>query len=106
MPEFKYTNNGFEYIFYCDNEELFRTTEVAICFDKAVGCILKHGKPEVVSKYLTTARQAFIAAGAPEMANDVVSISSDSFDIKELNKILDTTGYINKFLESNKLFVY
>jgi hypothetical protein len=70
--------------------------EVALCFDKDVWVLHKHGKPENVEKWYNNARDKLIKSGADDMANSLIIIKG-AFPAEEINKCISNTGYIEIF---------
>ena len=79
-------------------DTILMTDEVAIAFDKESGTLHKHGAPENVEKWASNARAKLIAAGAPDMAADIVTITG-KFPVDELNKCLTHSNYLLRMLE-------
>lgn len=72
--------------------------EVAICFDIAEGVLHKHGDPELVSKWYNETYAKLKASGLEDWANNLMMFKGP-LDINELNKMLNTTGYISAFFK-------
>jgi len=73
-------------------EIIFMTDEVSIMYDADDDILLKHGSPENVQKHFKTYVEK-LGAVAPGMFNIQV-VTSDKWKVSELNRILDTSGYI------------
>ncbi len=74
--------------------------EVAIGFSKVDDqhyCMHKHGKPEMVQEWLSRTSQSYRDAGYDKEANDLAMVVG-KFDIEDLNKVIQITGYIINFV--------
>lgn len=87
--------NG-QYHFYLMNDYLFSTDEVGLFFDKQSGTLLKHGVPTIVNKRHAESVKAYEVVGQHDIIANLVCISG-KFDVEELNKCTQITGYISKF---------
>ena len=105
MPEIYYSKNQFDLyvLHYGDNEQIIGE-EVAIAFDDPgnddMMTLLKHGTKENVSAYLDKVIPRYREAGLPEMADQLKMISG-KFDVEELNRVIDTTGYLKRFMQKH-----
>lgn len=99
MSSYRYERRGKEYAFLEDDEVLFTAPEVAIAFDREDWVLLKHGSPERVEQWLLDARRAYRSAGYPEMAESLGMVSSSQWDVEELNRCIDNSGYLRRVVE-------
>lgn len=78
--------------------------EIAIAFTTAPDGMMwtmhKHGPPELVNRWARMARIKYIKHGLSDIAKELVVIEGQ-FPIKEINKIIEITGYIEKFCEKS-----
>lgn len=58
----------------------------------------KHGSPEDVLAWFDATRKKYVASGLQESANELCVIQG-AFALKDLNAMLDTTGYLGVFLK-------
>ena len=79
--------------------------EVGICFsyeqdqERSIrGTLLKHGDSKMVKEYYEEAHRKFKEAGLRKMSEELRYIEG-KFDVEELNKIIEITGYVGKFYE-------
>ena len=80
--------------------------EVAIGYEENMetGAMLhKHGSKERIEKWMKKFVQKLNKDGGilAEIADNIKMISSSEWDLEELNKILNITGYIGIFLKKN-----
>jgi len=71
----------------------FRSNFVSIIYDTS-GLLMKHGLPDLIQKHFIKYKQ--LQAVAPKLFNFKI-VSSDKWKVSELNRILDTTGYVKRF---------
>lgn len=71
---------------------------VAIALDKSSGTLHKHGSPELVERWLSTAQARFRQSGYPEMADDLVIIQG-RFTLEDLNRCVSTSGYVGRLYQ-------
>jgi hypothetical protein len=76
--------------------------EVAIVFstslDDGFHTLHKHGNPELVQKWYNKTHESYIKSGFNDLADSLVFIQGE-FDVDQLNRVLDTTGYLPRFLD-------
>lgn len=103
------------YVFYRDGEKLSSSKSISVVLDLEMGCLLKHGSTERIEPYyqesLRKLRESYkdgvvlemqtkfnlpVRTGK-EIAMDLKMITSENWDVEELNKILDITGYAGKY---------
>ena len=72
-----------------------KTDTVAIAFDVRTGELHQHGTPARIHSWAMGARRRLRAAGALEIANDIVVVSGP-LPVDELNKCLSITGYCRR----------
>lgn len=84
-----------------EGETLFSTKEICVGYSDSPDCgvvMHKHGSPVNVEKWLGDTREKLIGAGHLDMANEFKMIKSFEFPVDELNRVLDTTGYLGIYL--------
>lgn len=92
--EFSYQLNCGQYVLHRDGAPVGPLLdEVALVFSTTCGTLHKHGKPDLVGKWLDTTRDKFRKAGFTEMADELVLVQG-RFSLADLNKCLSTTGYV------------
>ena len=99
----KYHKEYGSYYFKDDRDNIiFMCDEVSVLYDSAEGVLLKHGRPENVDKHF---KEYLKLLGSDPNFNLKV-ITSNKWNVSELNKILDTSGYVklvekypNRFVE-------
>lgn len=70
-----------------------KTDSVAIAFDVYTGQVHEHGSPTRIHSWAINTRRRLRAAGALDVANDIVVISGP-LPVDELNQCLKTQGYV------------
>jgi hypothetical protein len=98
-----------DYVFRKGDRVLFRATSLAVCYSEdthmfgipgePIYTLLKHGNSQYVLEHARKLQTAYRDAGLPGMASDVIVILSDFWDVKTLNKIISTTGYLGRFIQ-------
>ncbi|RCX10812.1 hypothetical protein [Extensimonas vulgaris] len=74
-----------------------KTDTVALAFDRHTGQLHQHGSPARILSWASMVRRRLRAAGAPEVANDLVVVSGP-LPVDELNKCLRIQGYCRRLL--------
>ena len=100
-PAPRYEIRGGEYVFLEEGDALFSSPEIALAFDRDDWALLKHGPPGRVERWLLEARRAYRSVGYPEMAEGLGMVSSDRWDVEELNRCIDNSGYIQRVVEGD-----
>ena len=72
-----------------------KTDNVAIAFDASTGHLHQHGNPIRIHSWANGARRRLRAAGAQDIANDIVVVSGP-LPVDEINKCLSVTGYCRR----------
>ena len=76
---------------------LSRNDEIAIAFtidlDDQMWTLHKHGNKERVEKWMDMTHRKFMDAGHADLAREL-RVVSGKFPVEELNRCIDTTGYI------------
>ena len=72
-----------------------KTDTVAIAFDKHTGEVHQHGSPTRIQSWANNTRRRLRAAGAQDVANDIVVVSGP-LPVDELNKCLWVRGYVRR----------
>ena len=75
-----------------------KTDTVAIAFDRSTGELHQHGSPTRIQSWATGARRRLRAAGAIDIANDIVVVSGP-LPVDELNKCLWVNGYVRRMFK-------
>ena len=105
MREHEYRLEHGSYYFYTinnggklkiDTQLVFMTDEVAICFDKEEGIMLKNGIPKNVNEWQAQAIKKFKDSGFNDMADNLVIIEG-CFPVEELNRLISTSTYFPIF---------
>jgi hypothetical protein len=85
--------------------DLLMGEKVGICLDYRPedrgirGTLLKHGVPELVHRTFEKLKAACDASAHPNLSEDLMYIEGP-FDVDELNKSINNTGYIATFYEN------
>jgi len=74
--------------------------EVSIAFEKGpeMWTLFKHGRKDLVQKWYSGIHIKLMQNDLKDMAENLIVISG-KFPVDELNRCLDTTGYIKKMIE-------
>ena len=72
-----------------------KTDSVAIAFDQHTGQVHQHGSPARIQSWALHQRRRLRAAGAQDVANDIVVVSGP-LPVDELNKCLWIRGYCRR----------
>lgn len=92
-----------EYAFTHSNDEILFTTKlVAICYDKDTMTLHKHGTPNSVNSWMNTAHQKLSDAGFSNEANALIVVQGP-FNVDDLNNLLACNGSLSKFLTKYNL---
>ena len=75
-----------------------KTDTVAIAFDLHTGEVHQHGSPTRIQSWASNMRRRLRAAGAQEVANDLVVISGP-LPVEEINKCLWVRGYVRRMFQ-------
>ena len=75
-----------------------KTDIVAIAFDAYSGEVHQHGSPTRIQSWANNTRRRLRAAGAQDMANDIVVVSGP-LPVEELNKCLGIHGHCRRMLK-------
>lgn len=68
--------------------------ELAFCFDADDGTRHKFGERDLVEQWHARTTQRFRDGGFAELADSLIVVSTDRWDLETINRFLDTTGYI------------
>lgn len=95
MINFKFTKDFGSYYFWCDEELVYMSDTIAIAFtiDGKSLTFHKHGNPEFVHGWAKEFKEKFNKAGY-DYADDIRVIESNNWDVEDLNKIINITGYM------------
>lgn len=83
---------------------LSNQSSVGICYDKESKTLLKHGNVSMVSDYAKVARASFLAMGLSDFSENIEFVSG-RFKVEELNNLISTSGYIERFLKAHDIGV-
>ena len=72
-----------------------KTENVAIAFDASTGHLHQHGNPTRIQSWANGARRRLRAAGAQDIANDIVVVSGP-LPVEEINRCLEVAGYCRR----------
>ena len=75
-----------------------KTDTVAIAFDLHTGKVHQHGSPTRIQSWASNMRRRLRAAGAQDLANDIVVVSGP-LPVDELNKCLWISGYCRRMFK-------
>ncbi|MBC7213788.1 hypothetical protein [Extensimonas perlucida] len=75
-----------------------KTESVALAFDRHTGQLHQHGSPTRILSWASMARRRLRAAGAPDVADDLVVVSGP-LPVDEINKCLRIQGYCRRLLQ-------
>lgn len=80
---------------------LFMTDTVAICFsrDDPIWTLHKHGSPDTVVEWYESTVANYRAHGLDDIA-DSLALIEGKFPVDQLNRALDTTGYVKKLVKA------
>jgi hypothetical protein len=79
--------------------------EIAIAFTKeqdGTYILHKHGLPQLVKNWIDLTKQSFKESGFDNIASSFYMIKG-KFPVEDINRILDTTGWIKFFLEKHNI---
>ena len=96
-PNYQVENGG--YAFYLKGEKLFSTDEVSILFDAECFVLLKHGSPDFVQQEFQRMREALSKSKDGLTLLSCLQIVQGKFDIDELNKAINASGYLSKLMQ-------
>lgn len=100
--KFRRVSNQYELISVTDTatDVMFRTPEVAILFDEDTFTVLRYGPPEDVVGAASSLKASYDSVDpSTKMSRSLKIVSSTRFSIADLNKILNTAGYMKVFLD-------
>ena len=104
---YKYQKEGDQFVLLHEDaesgelQEIYRTEEVAIAYSGATSGdfrLAKHGKPDLVQTWFSNLGQKLRKAGEIEAFGDYMLVSSKTFDVDELNKLITTPEYVEEFV--------
>lgn len=101
MFHYRKVDNNFELVDDQTFEVLFSDPHIAVVFDKQGWILLKHGPINLIESWLNETKKKYQKAGLQDISADLTLISSIDWDVVELNKILDITGYLESFWKEN-----
>jgi hypothetical protein len=98
-PEYRIENG--QYAFYLGESRQFVTPAIKLLVDLGGGVLLKHGLSEVVEEAFSRMTAALTAAGRPDFVAALVVVE-DRFDLETLNRLISSSGSVQKFCEDLK----
>ena len=100
-----YRKEGNEFAFYGGRGQFeFRCESVAVVGQRDLGdgegaFLRKHGPSETVNAWFKKERAQLIEKGGQEWAKDLFLIESDKWNLVELNRCIQITGYVGILLQ-------
>lgn len=94
----EYVDQGSSLAFRIYGETVFESPEIAICYDRQSGVLLKHGKPDDVERWRENAVARYCEAGYHWNPDDLVLLKG-TFPVHELNRVVGDFGYAKTFHE-------
>ena len=93
--EYNYCLIGTQYVLHKGDQPLGAVLdEVSLAIDTHTGSVLKHGGPEMVTRYVQDTRAA-LRAGNPAWADALVQLTG-RLKLEDLNKCLSISGFAGK----------
>lgn len=93
--EFNYRFNCKQYVLHKGDQPVGAVLdEVSLAIDTNTGSVLKHGNPEMVTRYVQETRAKLMQA-SPEWAAELVQLTG-RFKLEELNACLTTSGFAGR----------
>lgn len=98
-----------EYCLFYGDELQRRMPEVSICYSKTtfganiLYVLHKHGSPDMIKQWHENTVKKYAASGFQEEIESM-GVITGKYPIEELNRMLDTSGYLGIFLRKNGLF--
>lgn len=89
--------HGSYYYYDYQGNMLFMSDYISLLYDPIEGVLFKHGNPDYVQKHYEEYKK--MQSINPDLFNFKV-VTSNKWDVTELNRILDTSSYI-KLLETD-----
>lgn len=106
-----FQKEGDQFVCCAQGEEIYRTPKIAICFSwdqqalqndpSYMPTIHKHGHPVFVNRWVWVSKRKYREAGLHKMASDLFVIESSDWDLEDLRKIFEITGYLGVFLKEH-----
>ena len=94
--DYCYKLNAGQYVLHDGDQPIGQVLdEVAIAINRASGTLHRHGDPQMVSKWLADTQGKLRRGGYHDMADDLVMISG-RFELEDLNRCLNITGYAGR----------
>lgn len=92
-----YSKYDGSYYFKDDRDNIiFMSDYVSVLYDSSESVLLKHGRPENVDKHF----KEYLKLFGSDPNFDLKVITSNKWKVSELNRIIDTSGYV-KFVETD-----
>jgi hypothetical protein len=106
-PRYEIRNGEFWYIWekYHDERLIGPTLSFYIDFNMGEPIVLRYGSTELVEKYhlITAKKMAKVPNDVFDPAKTRVITFGTDIDIEEVNKVIQITGYISRFMEKYNL---
>lgn len=102
---YRYVYENGEYLLTDGDDILYRYEEIAIAFskdDEGMWTMHKHGSEKHVREWFNKVTKLYRDAGHNDIADDIVMISG-KFPVEEINRCIDTPGYIKTMCKKLEL---
>ncbi len=93
-----FTKEHGSYYFWCGRQLIYMADELTIAFDYSTWVLLKHGVPDAVQRWLAMFREKL---PPPSIFDDIGTISGNSFEVEELNRLISNSTYIETFAKKH-----
>ena len=100
--EFQYIKEDGQFIWREGEERLCTHDTLFFFIDTEPPILLSHGSKEAIGKKYDDYVEKMKVAGYDDMAREVMMIDVSKLDIEEINKCINNSGYINKFIKAIK----
>lgn len=105
MKEFRYIKENGKFVWCHGDEKLHYSDDLWFLVDVTdadVGMctMLGHGGKKNVNARYDRLHQAYKESNHPEMTDDLLMIDMSGIDLEEINKCINITGYISKFVKA------
>lgn len=100
-----YIHDGEQYILETGSSRIQCGTRIGIMYSdcRPDACVLhKHGSIEKVRAHAQKTQEKLRDSGLHTMADEIRVIETDCLPVSELNRCIDTTGYIDKLLKTQR----
>ena len=86
-------------LFNENNKFLLESPEIAVVFDRDCGTLLKHGSKLRLQEWLEDTRLKYQIAGLEEEADALAMISSSTWNLEELNLVINSCGHVKSIYQ-------